>query len=42
MRKLYALLIICFSIIFSSTVRGQANTGVNDAELKGDYAFTMA
>jgi hypothetical protein len=41
MRNLYALLIVCFSIMFSSTVRGQTNTGVNDAELKGDYALTF-
>jgi len=41
MRNPYALLIVCFSIMFSSTVRGQTNTGVNDAELKGDYALTF-
>jgi hypothetical protein len=42
MRKLNALLILCFSMIFTSTVRGQTNTGVNNAELNGNYAFNFS
>ena len=38
MKKLNALLIICFALVLASTVRAQT-TGVNNAELKGDYAF---
>jgi hypothetical protein len=41
MRKLSALLILCFALLFASTVRGQSNTGVNDAALNGSYAFTF-
>ena len=41
MRKLSALLILCFALLFASTVRGQTNTGVNNAELNGNYAFTF-
>jgi len=42
MRKLSALLILCFALLFASTVRGQANTGVNNAELTGNYAFSFS
>src|SRR5712691_3377242 len=41
MRKLNALLIVCFALVFASTVQGQTNTGVNNAELNGNYAFTF-
>jgi len=41
MRKLNALLILCFAVLFASTVQGQTNTGVNNAELSGNYAFTF-
>src|SRR5882724_2577436 len=42
MRRLNALLILCFALLFASTVQGQTNTGVNNAELNGDYAFTFS
>src|SRR6266403_2222875 len=41
MRKLNALLMVCFALGFASTVQGQTNTGVNNAELNGNYAFTF-
>src|SRR6266850_804959 len=41
MRKLNALGIMCFAFVLASTVRGQTAPGVNNAELKGDYAFTF-
>jgi len=41
MRKLNALLILCFALFFASTVQGQTNTGANNAELNGDYAFSF-
>jgi hypothetical protein len=41
MRKLSALLILCFALLFASTVRGQSNMGVNNAELNGNYAFSF-
>src|SRR6266550_3440738 len=41
MRKLNALLILCFTLVFASTVQGQTNAGVNNAELNGNYAFTF-
>jgi hypothetical protein len=41
MRKLIAVLIGCFALVLASTVRAQNTPGVNDAELKGDYAFTF-
>src|SRR6266850_5724354 len=41
MRKLNALLILCFALLFASTVQGQTNTGVNNASLNGNYAFTF-
>src|SRR5437667_6825018 len=39
MRKLNALLVVCFALVFASTVQGQ--NGVNNAELNGNYAFTF-
>jgi len=39
MRKWNALLILVFALFFASAVYGQ--TGVNNAELKGDYAFAF-
>src|SRR2546425_4097410 len=39
MRKLNALLILCFALLLASTVHGQ--TGVNNAEMNGSYAFTF-
>jgi hypothetical protein len=41
MRKLNALLILSFALILTSTVQGQTNPGVNNAELNGNYAFTF-
>jgi len=41
MRKLNALLILCFALFFASKVQGQTNTGVNNAALNGNYAFTF-
>ncbi len=41
MRKLNALGIMCFAFALASTGRAQVAPGVNDAELKGDYAFTF-
>jgi hypothetical protein len=41
MRKLNALLMVCLALVFASTVQGQTNTGVNNAELNGNYAFTF-
>src|SRR5882672_8826613 len=41
MRKLNAPLILCFALFFASTVQGQTNTGVNNASLNGNYAFTF-
>ena len=42
MRKLNAMLILCFAMLFISAVQGQTTTGVNDAELHGDYAFNFS
>src|SRR6266481_1689046 len=41
MRKLNALGIMCFAFALASTSRAQTAPGVNDAKLKGDYAFTF-
>src|SRR5467141_3029272 len=41
MRKLSALLNLCFALLFAATVQGQTNPGVNNAELNGNYAFTF-
>lgn len=40
MRKLNAVLIVCLGLIFAPAIQAQ-NTGANDAELNGDYAFTV-
>jgi hypothetical protein len=42
MHKLNALLILCFALAFTWPVQGQTNTGVNNAELNGSYAFTFS
>jgi hypothetical protein len=41
MRRLNALRIMCFALVLASTVRAQGTPGVNNAELKGDYALTF-
>src|SRR6266446_1452605 len=41
MRKLSAVLNLCFALLFAATVQGQTNPGVNNAELNGTYAFTF-
>ncbi|HEY4818061.1 MAG TPA: hypothetical protein VIH67_11570 [Candidatus Acidoferrum sp.] len=41
MRKLNVLLFLCFAALFASTVHSQTNTGVSNAELNGNYAFTF-
>jgi hypothetical protein len=41
MRKLNALGIMCFTLLLASAVRAQTAPGVNNAALKGDYAFTF-
>lgn len=41
MRKLNVLVIMCLGLIFVPTVRAQGTSGVNNAELKGDYALTF-
>jgi hypothetical protein len=41
MRTLNALLIVCFALALASAVHGQTSTGVNNAELSGNYAFTF-
>jgi hypothetical protein len=40
MKKLIALLIGCLALVLASTVRAQTS-GVNNAELNGDYAFNF-
>jgi hypothetical protein len=40
MKKLNALLLVCFAAVFASTLRAQTS-GINNAELKGDYAFNF-
>jgi hypothetical protein len=42
MRTLKVHLLLCFALLFASTVHGQANTGVNDSALNGNYAFTFS
>ena len=40
MRKLrVALLTVCLGLVFAASVQAQSGSGVNDAELNGDYAF---
>jgi hypothetical protein len=41
MSKLNVLLLLCFALVFASIARGQSNTGVNNAALNGNYAFTF-
>jgi hypothetical protein len=40
MKKLNALLLVCFAAVFASTARAQTS-GINNAELKGDYSFNF-
>jgi hypothetical protein len=42
MRRLNALLTFCLAVLFTSTTQGQTNTGVNNSELNGNYAFTFS
>jgi hypothetical protein len=42
MRKLIALLFLCFALAFASTVQCQTNSGTNNAELNGNYAFSFS
>lgn len=41
MRKMNVLSILCFSLALACSVRAQGTSGVNDGELKGDYAFSF-
>jgi hypothetical protein len=41
MRKVNVLLTMCVVMILASTARAQGSPGVNNAELKGNYAFTF-
>jgi hypothetical protein len=41
MRKLQILGIACLALFTSAAIRAQGTTGVNNAELTGDYAFTF-
>ncbi len=41
MRKWNALGIMYFALVLASTVRAQNTAGINNAALKGDYAFTF-
>lgn len=41
MRKLQILGIACLALFSAAAIRAQGTTGVNNAELKGDYAFTF-
>src|ERR1700722_12940170 len=41
MRKLQILGIACLALLLAATIRAQTTTGVNNAKLKGDYAFTF-
>src|SRR5258708_3920140 len=40
MKKLNALLFVCFAAVFASTGRAQTS-GVNNAELNGNYTFNF-
>ncbi len=40
MKKLNALLFVCFAAVFASTARAQTS-GVNNAELNGNYTFNF-
>jgi hypothetical protein len=41
MRKLQIFGIACLALFSAARIRSQGTTGVNNAELKGDYAFTF-
>jgi hypothetical protein len=41
MRKLNVQVMLCFGLVFSFAVRAQGTSGINNAELKGDYAFSF-
>ncbi len=41
MRKLQILGIACLALFSAAVIRAQGTTGVNNTELKGDYAFTF-
>jgi hypothetical protein len=41
MRKLEILRLACLALILAPTIWAQNTSGVNNAELKGDYAFTF-
>ena len=42
MRKVSVLLLLCFLLLLGSAVQGQSISGVNDAELNGNYAFSFS
>jgi hypothetical protein len=42
MRKLNALLCSVFALLFAPAVQSQTNTGAHNAELNGNYAFTLS
>src|SRR5260370_37649288 len=42
MRKVSVLLLLCFLLLLGSAVQGQSSSGVNDAELNGNYAFSFS
>jgi hypothetical protein len=41
MKRLDAILILILAVLATSAARAQGTTGVNNAELNGDYAFTF-
>src|SRR5579859_2626204 len=41
MKMSKALRIMCFALFVASEVQAQGTSGVNNSELKGDYAFTF-
>src|SRR6266404_9056264 len=42
MRKVSVLLLLCFLLLLGSAVQGQSTSGVNNAELNGNYAFSFS
>src|SRR5258708_13840147 len=42
MRKVSVLLLLCLLLLLCSAVQGQSSSGVNDAELNGNYAFSFS
>jgi len=42
MRNLNILVMLCFMLFFGTAVQGQSTSGVNDAELNGNYAFSFS